>query len=205
MQVSLLVAQRLYGIEPGRASCGIQAGNQAHDESKNNTEHHQPQGHCPEMFGWQGLTLEVDVRSEVDDLSDSPAKYDPHNPAKDAHRTGLSEKDFPYVAVAGANCFHDADFTASLENGHDQRIDDSDGCNRQREAPENSKERKQDPEDLPQTVTRVENRERVEPHLLDGIFHELNLRRILHAHADRGINRLIARGPRDFAQISGLH
>jgi len=72
----LLVPQRLYGIEPGGASGWIQARHQAYKESKNDAEYHQPQRHRPEMFGWQGLTLEPDVGSEVDDLADGPAQRD---------------------------------------------------------------------------------------------------------------------------------
>src|SRR5260370_29371473 len=102
MQVSLLVAQRLDGIEPGGPSRWIQARNQADYECKNNAEHHQPQWHRPEMFRRQGLTLQVNVRPEVDDLADRPAQYDPHNSAQDAHRTGLGKKQFSNIAVAVA-------------------------------------------------------------------------------------------------------
>ena len=53
------------------------------------------------------------------------------------------------------------------------------------EAAENSQEGIQDFEHLLQPSARVENRERAEPHFLDGVLDSLNLRGIFHSHADR--------------------
>ena len=58
---------------------------------------------------------------------------------------------------------------------------------------------------LPKIAGRVEDRERGEAHFLDGVLDYLHLRGILHPHAERGINRLVARGTRNFAQVGGLH
>src|ERR1700730_476123 len=111
------------------------------------------------MLGWHRLTLKINADAEIDDLADGPAQHDSHNPAKDAHRSGLGEEEFSYVRIAGANRLHDADFASTFQNRHDQRIDDSDGSDCQREATENSKECVQDPKDLPQAIACVENRE----------------------------------------------
>src|SRR5579863_8333646 len=140
MRVSLLVAQRLHGIESGGASRGIETGYKTHNESENNGEDDQPPGNGPEMFGRKRLTLEVNVGPHVDDLSDGPAQRDAHNAAQDPHGAGFGEEKFFHIAVAGADGFHDADLTSSFENGHHQRVHDPDGSDDQRQTAENSEE-----------------------------------------------------------------
>src|SRR5580658_2732787 len=166
MQVSLLVAQRLHGIEAGSASRGIQAGHQAHQEREKDGEGDQPQRNRPQMFRRKSLALEVDVSAEVDDLADRPAQHDAGYTPEDSHNTRFGEKDSFHVTVTRADGFHDADLAPALKNCHHQSVHDADGGDDQRQAAENPEERIQHAEHQLQTAAGIENRKSAEAHFL---------------------------------------
>src|ERR1700693_6343209 len=147
------------------------------------------------MLRWKGLTLEIHVRSYVDDLPDRPTESDSHDAAENAHRARFREKKFLDVTVAGSDGFHDANFTAALEDGHHQRVYDPDKGDRQGKAAEDSEKYVQHFEELLDAAAGIKDRESIEAHFLDGIFHLLHLARIFHPHAHRGIEGLISGGP----------
>src|ERR1700719_3478056 len=157
------------------------------------------------MFGRKRLTLEINVRSQINDLANCPTQCNSENPAEDTHCACLGKEQFLHIPVARSNGLHDADFAAALEDSHHQRVYDSDESNSQSEASEDSKKHVQHLEKLLYAAAGVKDREGIESHLLDGIFHGLNLAGILHSHTHRGINRLIARSARNLSQIGGLH
>src|SRR5579872_4515406 len=138
MLMDLFVAQRLHGIKFGCTSRRIQTGNQADQERKENREEYEPQWHCPEMFWWNGLALEPDIRAEVDDLADCPAKTDANHTSDNAHGSGLGEEKFLHIAIASTDGFHDSDFPAAFEDCHHKRVDDTDRRYGQGQAAENA-------------------------------------------------------------------
>src|SRR5260370_41827691 len=78
IRVSLLVAQRLYGIKFGSTCSRIQPGSQADKERESDGYRHQPPRHCPEIIRTEGLAPETDVRSHIDDSANGPADRDAH-------------------------------------------------------------------------------------------------------------------------------
>src|ERR1700733_12396190 len=191
-RASLLVAESLHGIESGGTPGRIEARSQTDEEGKQYGEHYQPPGDSPEMLRWKRLPLEIDIRAQVDDLSDSPAEGDPNNAAENAHGACFCEEKSFHVAVAGSDRLHNSDFPATLENGHHQRVYDPNKSDSQCEAAEDTEKYVQHFEELLDTATGIKYRESVEAHFLDCIFYRLHSAGVLHAHAHRGINRLVA-------------
>src|SRR5579864_3417067 len=70
----LLIAQRLYGIELGRARRRIQAGQQADQKGESERENHEPPRYRPEVFRRKALARKINVSTEVDDAADQPAE-----------------------------------------------------------------------------------------------------------------------------------
>src|SRR5450631_300246 len=157
MRVSLLVAQRLHGVEPGGPSSGIEARNQADDESKSDGSGDQPPRYRPEMFRRKRLALEVNVGSQIDHLANRPAQRDSHDTAQNSHGSSFGEEKFLHVSVAGANGLHDADLAAAFQDCHHQRVHNSDRCNGKGKAAEDSEEQVEHREELAQTSGCVEN------------------------------------------------
>src|SRR5580698_7278972 len=100
------------------------------------------------MLGWEPLPLEINIRSEIDDLTDRPAQHDSDDAPENSHGASLGEEKFFYVSVTGTDRFHNADFTAPFENGHHQGVDDPDRRDNERQATEYSEERVQNLEYL---------------------------------------------------------
>src|SRR5579863_1014219 len=170
MRVSLLVAERLHGIEPSCASSGIEPRNQAYNQSEQDCASDQPPRNSPEMLWRKRLPFEVDIRTHIDDLTNRPAQRDSHDASQHAHGACLSEEELLYVSIAGADGFHDADFAAAFENRHDQRVDDADGGDHQSETAEDSEESVEHRKELTQAAAGIENREGGESHFLDRVF-----------------------------------
>ena len=122
------------------------------------------------MFGRKRLTLEIDIRAQVDDLSDGPAQDDAYNAAENAHGAGFGEEKFLHVAIAGADGFHDSNLATALQDGHHQCVYDSDRSDGEGQATENSQEDVEHGEKLLQTSGGVEDGESIESHLLDCSF-----------------------------------
>src|SRR5712691_3772980 len=202
---SLLVTQGLYGIEAGGASRGVKARRKAHKKRKEDGECHQPPRNRPEMFWWKRLTLQINIRSQIDDLTNRPSQRDSDDAAQNAHRARLREEQFLHIPVAGSNGLHNADFAAALEDGHHQRVYDSDESDSQSEAAEDSQKHVQHFEKLLDAAAGIEDRKGIESHLFDGIFHGLNLAGVLHSHTHRRINRLAVGGARNLSQVGRLH
>src|SRR5258708_36595874 len=120
MRVKLFVTQCLHRIKSGGASGWIKPGDQAHDESEDDREGHQPPRYRPEMFRRKSLILEIHVGPKVDDLSDGPAQDDSDNATENAHSTSLGKEKLLHVSVTGADGLHDSNFAAPLKNCHDQ-------------------------------------------------------------------------------------
>ena len=78
--------------------------------------------------------FEIDVRPQVDDLANRPAESNSNDAAENPHGSGFGKEKFSYISVAGPDSLHNADFAASFENCHDQRVHDSDGSDRQGKA-----------------------------------------------------------------------
>src|SRR5712672_1942525 len=157
------------------------------------------------MFWWKRLTLEINVRSQINDLANCPTQCNSDNPAENTHRACLGKEQFLYIPIAGSDGLHDADFAAALEDGHHQRVYDSNESDSQSEAAKNSEKHVQHLEKLLDAAAGVKDREGIESHLLDGIFHGLNLPGVLDSYTHRRIDRLIAGGARNLSQIGGLH
>src|SRR6266481_6880083 len=123
------------------------------------------------MFWRERLMLEINVRSQINDLADCPTQCNSDNPAEDTHCACLGKEQFLHIPVARSNGLHDADFAAALEDSHHQRVYDSDESNSQSEAAKNSEKYVQHLEKLLDAAAGVKDRKGIEPHLLDGIFH----------------------------------
>src|SRR6185312_16460652 len=81
MDFSLLVTQRLYGIETRSARRRVKTRNQADDKRKNDGCPDQPPRHRPEGFGRERLALQINIGPQVDDVADGPAQQYSHHPA----------------------------------------------------------------------------------------------------------------------------
>src|SRR5580692_4448694 len=123
------------------------------------------------MFGRERLTLEIDIGSEIDNLSDRPTESNANDAAKKAHGTRLCEEKFTDVAVAGADGLHDANFASALEDCHHESVHDPNEGDSQRKAAEDSEKHVQHFEELLYAFAGIKDREGVEAHLLNGIFH----------------------------------
>src|SRR5580693_21840 len=121
------------------------------------------------------LAFQINVRAQIDDPADRPAQCNSHEPAEYTHHASFGEEQSFYIAVTGADGFHNSDLAAALENRHHQRIDDSNGGNRQGQAAEDSEKQIEHGEKLPQAAGRVHDRKSIEAHLLDCVFDRLNL------------------------------
>src|SRR2546428_11160430 len=75
------------------------------------------------------------------------------------------------VFVGGAQSLENADFAAALENGHDQRVDDSEGRDRKRQAAENAQQQVQNGEKAAEIAREIEQRKRRVAQLAHGVFH----------------------------------
>src|SRR6202040_204391 len=128
-----------------------------------------------ESLGREGLTLQIDVCPQVDDVADGPAQRYSNHSAQQAHSPGFGKKEFFDIAVAGADGFHDPNFAPPLQNSHDQSVHNTDRGHGQRQAAKNSQEEVEHSEELPQAAGGVENGERVEPQFLDGLLDRFNL------------------------------
>src|SRR5690349_5005005 len=109
------------------------------------------------------LTFQIDICTEIDDAPDGPSQGHSHNATEHSHDAGLGEKQSLHIAIAGADCFHDPDFAAALENRHDQRVDNPDGGDCESETTENSQEQVENRKKLPQTASCVNDRKGIEP------------------------------------------
>src|SRR2546429_5853462 len=69
--------------------------------------------------------MQVEIGAESERAADEPAEKRSKHAAEKAHDTGFHKEKLFDVAVGGAKGFQDADFAAALEDGHDQRVDDS--------------------------------------------------------------------------------
>src|SRR6202011_5986801 len=157
------------------------------------------------MLRRQSLTFKVNVRAKINCLSNGPPQRDSHNAPESAHSSRLGEEERSDIAVAGTYGLHDSDFPSTLQNCHHQRVHNADGSDGEGQAAKNSEKQIQNSKELAETARGIEDGECVEAHLLDCILHRLPLCWIAHPHADRGINRLIACGPRNLTQIGGLY
>src|SRR5579864_2829076 len=88
----LLIAQRLHGIELGRAGCRIQAGQQADQEGESERENHEPPRYRPEVLRRKALARKIDIRSEVDYAADQPSQGHAENSSEQSHGAGFGEK-----------------------------------------------------------------------------------------------------------------
>src|SRR5215472_14056599 len=134
------MSQRLYRIELGRPRRRIESREQAHHDRKTDGSGHQPPGHIPEIFRPELLTLHVDVGANVDDSPDDPAESYAKASAEQAHGSSFIKEDALDVAVAGAYRFHDPDLASSLQDRHDQRVDDAQRGYGQRQTAKNPQE-----------------------------------------------------------------
>src|SRR5580698_5116351 len=151
------------------------------------------------MFRRKRLAPEINIRSQVDDLPDGPAQSNPDNAAENPHGACFREEKSLYVGIAGPDSFHNANFAAALEDSHDQRVYNPDESDGQREAAEDSEKDVQHFKELLYAAAGINDRKGVEAHFLDGVFHLLHLARIFHSYIHRGIDRLIAGRPGNFA------
>src|ERR1700722_2977010 len=119
------------------------------------------------MFRGIGLAFEIDIRSEVDDSADGPTEGDAYDPAENSHSAGFRKEEAFYVGIAGADGFHDSDLAAAFEDGHHQRIHDSDKCDCKRQAAKDSEEDVEHFEELLNAAAGVEDGESIESHLLN--------------------------------------
>src|SRR5216684_4154643 len=133
------------------------------------------------MLGWKRLALKINIRTQVDNLPDSPAKSHANNAAENAHSAGLGKEQFLHIAVAGADGFHDSNLAAAFENCHHQRIHNSDEGDSQGQAAEDAEKHVQHFEELLDAFAGIEDRKRVEAHFLHGVLYRLYVAGILHA------------------------
>src|SRR5580700_5157575 len=204
MRLSLLVAQSLHGIKSCRTAGGIQTGQQAYYDREGNCTKHQPPGYKPNLFRWEMLAFQINVGAQIDDPPNSPAQCDSNEPAENTHHASFGEEQSFHVAVTGTDGFHNPDLAAALEDGHHQRIDDSNGGNGQGQAAEDSEEQIEHSEELPQAAGRVDDRKSIEAHLLDCVFDRLNLGRAFDVHLDGCICRCTVRHVGCVAQVGRL-
>ena len=129
----------------------------------------------------------------------------PTTPAEDAHYASLGKEQSFYIAVTGADGFHDTDLATALEDCHHQRVDDSDGSNRQSQAAEDSEKQVEHGEKLTQATRGVDNRKGVETHLLDCVLDSLNLGWAFYVHFNGCVGWRTVGHVCRVAQVGRLH
>src|SRR2546429_1858863 len=104
--------------------------------------------------------MQVEIGAESERAADEPAEKRSKHAAEKAHDTGFHKEKLFDVAVGGAKGFQDADFAAALEDGHDQRVDDSERGHGESETAEDAEKKIEDGEENAQAFRSVEKRDR---------------------------------------------
>src|SRR2546429_4478217 len=91
--------------------------------------------------------MQVEIGAESERAADEPAEKRSKHAAEKAHDTGFHKEKLFDVAVGGAKGFQDADFAAALEDGHDQRVDDSERGHGESETAEDAEKKIEDGEE----------------------------------------------------------
>src|SRR5207247_1724764 len=84
--------------------------------------------------------------------------------------------------------FHDPNFTPPLQDGHHQRVDNSQRGHRQRQTPENPQEEIEHGKEACDIAGGIHDGESAEAFVFDGIFHSGHLPALGHGHHPRKIN-----------------
>ena len=111
--------------------------------------------------------MQVEDGAEIECAANEPAKEDAKNSAEETDDACFYEKKLLDVAVSRAKGFQNADFTTTLEDGHDERVDDAERGDGQSETAEDCQEKIEDEEKDAQALGSVEKRERAKPEILE--------------------------------------
>ena len=143
----LLIAEGVDGIELGGTRSRIEAGGETDKDAEDEGADDEPPGNRGKLDGIEILTREIDVGAESDGAAEEPAKEHAENAAEKAHYTCFEEEELLDVGVGGAEGFENADFAAAFEDGHDERVDDTERGDGESETAEDAEEAIEDREE----------------------------------------------------------
>ena len=126
-----------------------------------------PNGWNAAATGPKSTSSSPSVPAQPSSLSDHPAQNYTQGTAEQPHGTSFGEEQSANILVACAYGLHDADLPSAFQNSHGQRIHDSNGCDRQRQAAKNEQEHVQDFEKPLHALAGIKDRKRIEAELLD--------------------------------------
>src|SRR5579863_4337967 len=171
LDARLFIAEGLDGVQFGGAGGGVEAGHEADDHGEGDGSGGKPPRDGGNFHSGEILGLQIKGCSPSQRFANQPANRYSANSSDEAHRASFREKQTPNVAIGCAECFEYADFTTAFEDRHYERVDDAEGCDREREATEKSQEQIKNGEDQTEISRGVEQRKRFESYVLDRFFH----------------------------------
>ena len=84
------------------------------------------------------MALQINVGAKRDGTAEQPTESHAKNSAEKAHNTGFHKEKSLHIRISRAQSLQNADFAASFENRHHQRVHDAERGDRQSQAAEDS-------------------------------------------------------------------
>ena len=190
----LLIAEGVDGVEFGGTRSRIEAGGETDKDGDGQSEENEPPGNSREFNGIEILAMEIKVCAKRDRTAEKPAEQHAKNATDSAHHTRFDKEKLLDVRVGSAEGFEDANFTATFEDCHDQRVDDAERGDGQREAAKNADEEIENGEENSQGFRSVEKRKGAKSHFLDGGFKRVDLGRRFRADRERRVGGFVGAG-----------
>src|SRR5215831_16577363 len=149
--------------------------------------------------------MEVNFGRKIEYSANQPPKAYAEKASDQPHYPGFDEEKLLDVAVRGTERFEDANFAPAFKDGHDQRINDTEGGDCKGEAAEDQEQKVQHAEKCEKAFGNIKKRKSAEAEILEFLLSLFHHRRFSYANSEARVSGLVARRiAKDVAKIINL-